>query len=288
MEVLTCAANVSEGRRLDVVQPIAAAADRPPARLLDVHTDPDHNRSVLTVAGSPAALVDAILAAAAVAVETIDVGTHRGVHPRIGAVDVVPYAPLEPGAMPAAVAAARASAARLWAELSVPSFLYEDAAGGRPLPEVRRRAFRDLVPDFGGPGAHPTAGAAVVGAREILVAYNIDLATADVEVAKAIAAEIRESAGGLAHVRALGLALPSRGITQVSTNVLRPAVTPIGAVFEAVASRAASHGVRIEGSEIVGLAPRAALPPRATELALYRPPRVLEDAVAPLAGTGPE
>lgn len=282
MEVLTCAANVSEGRRPEVVQMIAAAANRPPARLLDVHTDPDHNRSVVTVAGSPEALVDAIVAVAAVAVGAIDVGTHSGVHPRIGAVDVIPYAPLHPGGMPSAVAAARACAARLWAELSVPSFLYEEAAGGRSLPEVRRRAFRKLDPDHGGPGPHPTAGAAVVGARGILVAYNVDLATRDVEVAKAIAAEIRGSAGGLAHVRALGLALPSRGIVQVSTNLLRPAVTPIGAVFEAVASRAAARGVGVEGSEIVGLAPRAALPPPGTDLALYRPPKILEEEVAPL------
>ena len=287
MGVLTCAANFSEGRRAEVVAAIATAADRPPARLLDVHTDPDHNRSVLTVAGLPAAIADAILAAAAVAVGGIDVGTHSGVHPRIGAVDVIPYAPMDRGAMPAAVAAARDSAARLWSELAVPSFLYGEAAGGRPLPELRRQAFRDLAPDYGGPGPHPTAGAAAVGAREVLVAYNVDLATGDVEAARAIAAEIRESAGGLPHVRALGLALPSRGIAQVSTNLLRPSVTPLGAVFEAVARRAAARGVGIEGSEIVGLAPRAALPPTLTDLMLYEPPKILEDEVAPLLGSDP-
>ena len=281
MELLTCAANVSEGRRLNVVSAIAQAADRPPAHLLDVHSDPDHNRSVFTVAGESIPIVDAVLAAAEVAVGGIDLGSHAGVHPRLGAVDVVPFAPLADSTMPEAVAAARACARKLWEELGLPSFLYGEAASGRSLPEVRRRAFRDLAPDYGGPGPHPTAGAVAVGARQVLVAYNVDLATEDLEVARRIAAAIRQSGpeAGLPYVRALGFALPSRGIVQVSTNLLRPEVTGMGTVFETVASLAAAEGVAVAGSEIVGLAPRAALPPSAAYLKLQEPQRVLEDEV---------
>jgi glutamate formiminotransferase len=276
-----CPANVSEGRRPDIVVRTALAAGLPGVHLLDVHTDYDHNRSVLTLAGRAAALVQGLVAAASMAAELINLPAHQGAHPRLGAIDVVPFVPTstDPDAMATAVAAAREAARRIAGEVGIPCFLYEEAGSGRSLPDIRRGAFADLAPDFGGP-RHPTAGAAAVGARGVLVAYNIDLNTDDLSLARHIAASIRERDGGLAHVRALGLALPSRGIVQVSTNLLRPAVTPIGAVFDAVAALAAVGGVGIRGSEIVGLTPTAALPASTAHLLLYQSPRVLEAELA--------
>lgn len=281
-DLLISPANVSEGRRPVVVASIALAAGRPGVQLLDIHTDPDHNRSVLTLAGRPGALVDSVVAAASTAAQTIDLPKQRGVHPRFGAIDVIPFVPVgtDPGGMAVAVSAAREAARRIADEVGIPCFLYEHAGCGRSLPEVRRRAFADLAPDFGGPGPHPAAGAVAVGAREPLVAYNVDLDTTDLDLARRIAASVRERDGGLLHVRALGLPLPSRGIVQVSTNLLRPTVTTIGDVFEAVARLAAVAGVRVKGSEIVGLPPRAALPASTTHLLLSEPPRILETELA--------
>jgi glutamate formiminotransferase len=182
--------------------------------------------------------------------------------------------------MSTAVSAARDAARRIADEVGIACFLYEEAGCGRSLPEVRGRAFAGLTPDFGGPGPHPTAGAAAVGARSPLVAYNVDLDTGDLALARRIAASIRERDGGLAHVRALGLGLPSRGIVQVSTNLLRPAVTTIGAVFDAVADLAAAAGVGVSGSEIVGLIPRTALPESTARLLLREPPKILEAELA--------
>ena len=281
-DLLVCPLNVSEGRRLVAVVSIALAAGRPGVQLLDVHTDADHNRSVLTLAGRAEALVDGLVAAASTAAQMIDLRTHEGVHPRLGAIDVIPFVPVsaDPAAMSTAVAAARDAARRIAGEVGIACFLYEEAGYGRSLPEVRRRAFTELAPDFGGPGPHPTAGAAAVGARSPLVAYNVDLDSGDLALARRIAASIRERDGGLAHVRALGLALPSRGTVQVSTNLLRPAVTTIGAVFDAVAALAAGAGVGVKGSEIVGLTPRAALPESTAHLLLREPPKILEAELA--------
>jgi glutamate formiminotransferase len=281
-DLLVCPANVSEGRRLVVVANIALAAGRPSVELLDIHTDPDHNRSVLTLAGRADALVDGVVAAASTAAQMIDLPTHEGAHPRLGAIDVIPFVPVstDPAGMAMAVSAAREAARRIADEVGIPCFLYGEAASGRSLPEVRRRAFADLGPDFGGPSPHPTAGAAAVGARGPLVAYNVDLDTDDVGLARHIAASIRERNGGLPHVRALGMALPSRRIVQVSTNLLLPAVTTIGAVFEAVAALAAAAGVDVRGSEIVGLTPQAALPASTDHLLLREPPKILEAELA--------
>jgi glutamate formiminotransferase len=277
-----CPANVSEGRRLVAVASIALAAGRPGVQLLDIHADVDHNRSVVTLAGRAAALVDGLVAAASTAAQVIDLSTHQGVHPRLGAIDVIPFVPVsaDPVAMSTAVSAARDAARRIADEVGIACFLYEEAGCGRSLPEVRGRAFAGLTPDFGGPGPHPTAGAAAVGARGPLVAYNVDLDTGDLALARRIAASIRERDGGLAHVRALGLGLPSRGIVQVSTNLLRPAVTTIGAVFDAVADLAAAAGVGVSGSEIVGLIPRTALPESTARLLLREPPKILEAELA--------
>jgi glutamate formiminotransferase len=285
--LLVAPVNISEGRRPEVIAAVAAAAESGQAHVLDRHSDPDHHRSVLTVAGPAGVLVDALLAAAAVAIERIDLAQHLGVHPRFGAVDVVPFVALDPADRPAAVAAAHRFAAAVAASLGVPCFYYE-AAGGPSLPEVRRRAFRDLAPDVvpsaGGDRPHTSAGAIAVGVRGLLVAFNVDLATDDVVAARAIAARVRESGGGLRSLRALGLALGSRGITQVSMNLVRPLETTVGEAFDAVAAATAAAGIEVDASELVGLAPRGSLPVDLGRLRLRQPPKVLEDELAALFG----
>ncbi|MEX2553848.1 MAG: glutamate formiminotransferase, partial [Actinomycetota bacterium] len=188
--LLSSAVNLSEGRRGEVIEAIAAAA-RESIAVLDVSADPDHNRTVLTLCGQPSPLIDGILAAAEVAAQAVDLRSHEGVHPRLGAIDVVPLTPRRGASIAEADRAAQECARRLWSELAIPSFLYESSAR-RPesvhLPVVRREAFKTLSPDVGGPGPHPTAGAAVVGARGPLVAFNVNLATNDPAIARAIAA----------------------------------------------------------------------------------------------------
>ena len=284
-----CVVNVSEGRRPDVVGLVADAA-RSGAALLDVHADPDHNRSVLTLAGPADHLVRGVLALARCAVAHIDLRLHRGAHPRLGAVDVVPFVPLEAAPMDVAADAARACARDLWEELHVPSFLYGAASRGAPqaLPAVRAGAFRTLVPDVGGPGPHPTAGASVVGARPVLVAYNLRLGTPHVAVAKRIARRVRERDGGVAHLRALGLLLPTSGAVQVSMNLTSPLVTTMADAYDAVAAAAAGEGTGVTGGELVGLAPRAALGGRSPgDLGLATPPAILEDALLRALGDPP-
>lgn len=261
---------------------VALAAGRPGVVLLDVHSDADHHRSVLTFAGDLPALVDGLVAATREAAGRIDLRSHEGVHPRLGAMDVVPFVPTawSTRGMQGAVEAARSYAERIATELGIPSFLYGEAAGGRPLPDLRRRAFHDLAPDFGGPGPHPSAGATAVGARGVLVAYNVELGTPDLGIARRIARAIRERDGGLPFVRALGLALPRRGRVQVSTNLVRPDVTPMSTVFDTVAALAAAEGVEPMGSEIVGLVPAAALGSPTARLRLGAPPKVLEEELA--------
>lgn len=276
--------NLSEGRRGPLIAAIvAAAADEPGARVLDVHTDPDHNRSVLTVAGGELALGNALITAALVAQAGIDLRSHTGVHPRLGAIDVVPFVPLDDAGMPAAGRGALAFARRLWEEAGIPAFLYGAAsAEKRCLPDIRRRAFKELAPDVGGPEPHRTSGATAVGVRGPLVAYNVNLATADPDAARGIAAAIRGSNGGLAHVRALGLSLASRGITQVSMNLVDPLATGVQQAFEAVSRLAGQRGVEVLESEIVGLVPRDSLPASQEDwpaLLLTRAPRVLEDVL---------
>ena len=296
--LVECVPNVSEGRRLDVVDELVAAfagAD-PGVLVLDRSSDPDHNRTVITLAGPGPALVDAAVAGARACVRLIDLNRHRGVHPRMGALDVLPFVPfgeatrLSGAGDPDLDCAALAERAgrRIAAEVGVPVYLY-GAAARRPeraaLPAVRGRGFEalrdalgspgatgspgdhpggppdppDRAPDLGGPGLHPTAGATAVGAREILVAYNVDLAGADLDLARRIAAAVRERDGGLPAVRAMGVALSERGVAQVSMNLLDYRVTPPAVAFAAVAELAGRAGARVEASEIVGLVPAAAL-----------------------------
>lgn len=225
--------NISEGRHPATVEAIAAAAGDD---LLDLHTDPDHNRSVLTLVGEAAPR-----AVSRVAIPRLDIGPHAGVHPRIGVVDVVPFVPL-PGSTLADAVAARDSFARWVAgELGVPAFVYGPE---RSLPDLRRRAFRGLAPDAGPATPHPTAGAVAVGARPVLVAWNVWLAEPDVALARRVAADIRS-----AHIRALGLAVA--GGAQVSMNLIDPATVGPAEAWDMVAARAP-----VSRAELVGLAPR--------------------------------
>ena len=303
--LVECVPNVSEGRRQEVVDELVAAfagAD-PGVLVLDRSSDPDHNRTVITLAGPGPALVEAAVAGARACARLIDLNHHRGVHPRMGALDVLPFVPFGEATRLAGAgdpdldcaALAERAGRRIAAEAGVPVYLY-GAAARRPeraaLPAVRGRGFEALrdalppghgspgdppgrAPDFGGPGLHPTAGATAVGAREVLVAYNVDLAGAGLDLARRIAAAVRERDGGLPAVRAMGVALGERGgpgdrrggppegaggsLAQVSMNLLDYRVTPPAAAFAAVAELAGRAGARVEASEIVGLVPAAAL-----------------------------
>jgi glutamate formiminotransferase / 5-formyltetrahydrofolate cyclo-ligase len=272
MALIECVPNVSEGRRPDVIDAIATAVTTVGGvRLLDRSSDVSHNRSVLTLAGDAAPLKQAVLALFDAVIPRIDLRLHAGEHPRLGAVDVVPFIPLEGTTMAACVALARETAAEVAERFGMPVFLYEEAAT-RPdranLENIRRGEFEglaarlsspDWAPDFGPPRPHPTAGATVVGARMPLIAFNVNLATDRLEVAKKIAAAVRHSSGGFRYVKALGIALDDRGIVQVSMNLTNYEKTPIFRVFDAVAREAARYGVRVLDSEIVGLVPAAAL-----------------------------
>lgn len=263
--VLECVVNVSEGRRPDVVAAVAAAAG--PA-VLDVHTDPDHNRSVLTLAGSLEGVGEAALALARAALRSLDLSAHSGEHPRLGVVDVVPFVPLAAERLERAAEVARGWGERAAAELGVPVFFYGSAdPEGRSLPEVRREAFQGRGPDFGPGEPHPTAGAMAVGARTILVALNCELATgtggggleADLAVAKAVARKVRERDGGLRGVRALGFGLASKGRAQVSMNLVDLAATGVETACEAVRREAEGLGRSVAAVELVGLLPAAEL-----------------------------
>ncbi|HEY7598774.1 MAG TPA: glutamate formimidoyltransferase [Candidatus Limnocylindrales bacterium] len=271
-KLIECVPNFSEGRRSDVVDALAdAVAGMPGVLLLDRTSDADHNRSVLTFAGPPAAVADAAAAAVAIAIERIDMRGHAGQHPRLGAIDVVPFVPLGETTMGEAVELARDFGRRVAAAHDLPVYLYAKAAT-RPerevLADIRRPQFEGLAefiaspagaPDFGPARAHPSAGATVVGARPFLIAYNINLETQDVELARRIARRVRERSGGLPRVQALGLYLEEGSCAQVSMNLLDHTVTPLWLVWETVREQARMEGVEVRESELIGLAPLAAL-----------------------------
>jgi glutamate formiminotransferase len=271
-KVIECIPNVSEGRRADVVASIAAAIRGVPGvRLLDHSSDPSHNRSVFTFAGDPAAVSVAVLAIYERVIPAIDLRTHEGEHPRLGAVDVVPFVPIEGVTMKDCVALAKDVAAQVASRFAVPVYLYEEASANparKNLEDIRRGEFEGLAakmaapewkPDFGPSAPHATAGASVIGARMPLIAYNINLNTNRLDVAKKIAAAIRHSSGGFRYVKAAGFELKDRGIVQVSMNLTNYEKTPIFRVFETVRREAERYGVSILESEIVGLVPAAAL-----------------------------
>ena len=271
MAVIECIPNVSEGRRLDVIDACTAAIVATGAHLLDVKPDATHNRTVFTFAGAPAAVEAGAIALFDTALAHIDLRHHHGEHPRLGAVDVTPFVPIEGATMADCVAIARRVGETVAARHQLPVYLYEEAATSparRNLEDIRRGEFEGLAakmqkpewaPDFGPAAPHASAGASVVGARMPLIAYNINLATNRLDVAKKIATAIRQSSGGLRFVKAMGLELADRGIVQVSMNLTNYEKTPIFRVFEMVKREAERYGVSILESEIVGLIPSAAL-----------------------------
>jgi glutamate formiminotransferase len=292
MGLIECVPNVSEGRRRDVIEGMAGALRRlPGVRLLDVSSDTSHNRSVFTLVGDAAALERAVLELCERAVADIDLRSHQGEHPRIGAVDVVPFVPIESGAIAECVELARRVGAAVADRFRVPVYLYEEAASRparRQLEDIRRGGFEGLAakmaqedwrPDFGPGAPHPSAGATVVGARMPLIAFNVNLNTNRLEVARRIAAAVRQSSGGLRHVKAMGVALEDRGIVQVSMNLTNFDRSPIFRVFDMVQREAARYGVAVLESEIVGLVPSAALVAAAEyylQLASFSPDQILE------------
>ncbi|MEA2518712.1 MAG: glutamate formiminotransferase / 5-formyltetrahydrofolate cyclo-ligase [Chloroflexota bacterium] len=263
--------NVSEGRRLDVVERLAdAITSVVGVHLLDRTSDASHNRSVFTLAGPAGSVSEALERLVGAAIREIDMGSHWGEHPRIGAVDVIPFIPLADTTMDEAIELARSFAARIAAAHDLPVYLYAQAALRADrvrLADVRRGQYEGLKveighngrePDFGAARMHPTAGAVAVGARPFLIAYNINLDSADVELAKRIARRVRESGGGLPRLQANGFFIEELDRAQVSMNVLDFAITPVWLVWETVRAAAAEDGIELFESELIGLAPLAA------------------------------
>lgn len=288
--MLLAVPNVSEGRDTDRIEALGGSFGS--ARLLDVHSDPDHNRTVFTVAGEQGALAAALVEGARAAIEAIDLTRHAGVHPHVGAIDVVPIVHIGDAARGAACAEALTTAALLGDELGLPVFLYgalasrpehverADIRRGGPAELARRIGAGELVPDHGPAEVHPTAGATLVTARPPLVAFNLDLASGDLELARRIAAGLRESGGGLPGVRAIGLELHERGVVQVSMNVQDHRAVPLRVLVERVGAQA-----EIAAAELVGLAPRAAFEgfPADVPLRGFDPERhLLEEALRSL------
>ena len=272
MALIECVPNVSEGRRAEIVEKLAQNIRHVPgARLLDHSSDREHNRSVFTMVGEAAPLQEAVLSLFDSALSDIDLRTHTGAHPRLGAIDVVPFIPIEGVTMEECIGLARATGSEIGRRFQVPVYLYEEASTDptrKHLEDVRRGRFEglaakmsrpDWAPDYGPRAVHPRAGASIVGARMPLIAYNINLSTNRLDVARRIAATVRYSGGGFPHVKAMGVALQARGIVQVSMNLTNYEATPIVRVFDAVCREAQRYGVTAFENEIIGLVPRAAL-----------------------------
>jgi len=271
--VVECVPNFSEGREeatlLALEDALTSVAG---VTLLGREADADHNRSVFTIAGEPEAVLEAAIRGVGVAAERIDLRTHRGEHPRLGAADVVPFVPVRGVTLEECAALAWAAGAEIWRRFAVPVYFYEAAskvAGRERLENVRRGQFEGLLeelassssraPDLGEGVLHPSAGAVIVGARKFLIAFNVNLNTGDLAIAKAVAKKVRASSGGLPHVKAMGVMLHSRGLAQVSLNLTDFEVTPVHAAFEAVQREAAAYGVEVAGSELIGFIPRKAV-----------------------------
>lgn len=271
--LIECVPNFSEGLDQRTVRALAeAVASTAGVSLLDQSMDTDHHRSVLTFCGGPDEIIEAAFRAVRLATELIDLRKHAGVHPRIGATDVVPFIPIRGTTMQDCVQLAKRLGERVGRELEIPVFLYERAASRAdhvPLEAVRRGGLEGLafrmesdpgwIPDFGPPRLHQSAGAIAIGARPPLIAYNVNLHSTEVEKARSIARAVRQSSGGLPHLKAIGVELPSRGMVQVAMNLTDYHVTPILTVFQRVKAEAAKHGIEVAGSELVGLVPQAAL-----------------------------
>src|SRR3954463_16655987 len=291
--LIECIPNVSEGRRPEIVAAMASAISAMSGvRLLDHSSDSSHNRSVFTLVGDADGIQRAVLALFERAVADVDLRVQRGEHPRLGAVDVVPFVPIEGVTMADCVALARKVGAEVAARFQLPVYLYEEASANparKNLEDIRRGEFEGLTakmasagwtPDFGPAAPHASAGATVIGARMPLIAYNINLATDRLDVAKKTAAAIRHSSGGYRYVKLMGITLEDRGIVQVSMNLTNFEKTPIFRVFETVKREAERYGVQVLESEIVGLVPAAALNAVAEyylQIAGFSPEQILEN-----------
>jgi glutamate formiminotransferase / formiminotetrahydrofolate cyclodeaminase len=304
-QLVECVPNFSEGRdaaKIDAI--VASVLAVPEVVLLDRESDADHNRCVLTFVGPPAAVADAAFRSVATAVSLIDLTTHQGAHPRIGAADVVPFIPIEGVTLEECVKLSERLGNEIWNKLKVPVYYYE-AAAKRPervnLENIRRGQFEALLkemgteperqPDCGDPICHPTAGAIVVGARKFLIAYNVNLGTPDVGIAKKIAKTIRFSSGGFRYVKSMGVTLASRNLAQVSINLTDFEQTPMHLVYETVRREAERYGVPVVGSEIVGLIPKKAIEMSAEyflRFENFRPELVLENRIAEAIGVSQE
>jgi glutamate formiminotransferase/glutamate formiminotransferase/formiminotetrahydrofolate cyclodeaminase len=295
--LIECIPNFSEGRDPAVVQALMAAVTSVPGVWLLHHTmDRDHHRSVLTFAGSPEAVGEAALRAITAATKLIDLRRHEGVHPRIGATDVVPFVPIQDIGMDECIRLARVIGQEVGTRLGIPVFLYEQAASTptrRRLEAIRLGGLKGLAsrmehdpawrPDFGPPHLHETAGATVIGARQALIAFNANLKTNDLSIAKDIARSIRQSNGGLPCLKAIGVGLASRGMVQVAMNLTDYRVTPMHKAFQAVTTEAAKRGVEVAGSELIGLVSQAALDQAAVaslRLERFDPAQILETRIA--------
>jgi len=301
--LIECVPNFSEGRDPEkVAELVKAVCSAPGVVLLDQEMDADHNRCVLTFAGSPDAVVEAALRGVGKAAELIDLNRHAGVHPRIGATDVVPLVPIEGVTLEDCAKLAVRLGEEIWRRFEIPVYFYE-AAARRPdrvnLENLRRGQFEGLreevlsdperAPDAGEPRLHPTAGATVVGARKFLIAFNVNLGTPDVEIARRIAKAVRYSSGGFRYVKAMGVALSSRNLAQVSMNLTDFEQTPVHQVFEAVRREAGRYGVAVVGSEIVGLVPKRAIEMAADfylQCENFAPDVVLENRLATSSPAG--
>ena len=291
--IVECVPNFSEGRDAGTVLALIEAVRAVPGvAVLDHTMDPDHNRAVLTFAGAPEPVAEAAFQAVQAAAAHIDLRKHQGGHPRVGATDVVPFVPIRGVTMRDCIELAKTVGRRIGEELEIPVFLYERATT-RPdhaqLETIRLGGLSGLAhrmetdphwtPDFGPPRLHPTAGATAVGARRILVAFNVNLGTNDLTIAKAIATAVRQSDGGLAHVKAIGVPLASRQHVQVAMNLVNIDDTPVHVVFEAVRREAERRGVRVTGSELIGLVPRQALlqaEAQGLQIDCFDPSKILE------------
>lgn len=293
MQLIECVPNFSEGRRQDVIDKIVSCfKGQRGVYLMDSRADVDHNRLVVSLVGAPAPIQDALINAAKVALQYIDMNTHKGAHPRIGAVDVIPFTPIKGITMEECIELAHSFGERFFKETDIPVYYYEDAAlkpERKKLEVIRKGQYEvlkdeaktnpDRMPDVGGPGLHPTAGGTVIGARKFLVAYNVNLGTSDVNVAKAIANTLRASKGGFQCVKAMGVDLKERGITQVSMNLVDYEKNSLYRVTEMVRMEAKRWGVPVLETEVYGMIPLNAILESAAyylQIAGFDPQQVLE------------
>jgi len=271
-KIIECVPNFSEGKRKEVIDEIVnAVKETPGVRVLNISSDPSHNRSVLTMVGDDKGLKQAVLTLFEKAVSLIDLTKHKGEHPRMGAVDVVPFVPVKGVTMDDCIALSKEVGKEVGERFKIPVYLYEESATTaerKNLAKVRKGEFEGFFekikdpawkPDFGPTEVHPTAGVVAIGAREFLIAFNVNLGTNDIEIANKIARAVRHISGGFRYVKALGMSLEDRGIVQVSMNLVNYKKTPIFRVVELIRAEARRYGVPVIGSEIVGLVPNDAL-----------------------------